>query len=267
MFLLFGSMTTESAGTRSTASRIWAVDGFIDWPPATTAWTPTLAQQPADPVADRDRDDRGGHRSSRPRSRVGQVRGLADPVLLLDLLEEVGDPDLGGTPGLDAGFDGGADVVGVHVGVPDPVAADHDDRVADRVPRLLEGGDGVVGGVEEVHDLVAQTRPRRRRASGRRPRRGWRPGSARGAVGRPRRSGTRRASSVKPRPPASTTPASLRTGSRSGVRSTAAFVAAPTPSSRVASAASPAPRAASAASAAARATVRIVPSTGRTTAW
>ena len=41
MFLLLGRMTTESAGTASTASRIWAVDGFMDWPPVTTRWTPS----------------------------------------------------------------------------------------------------------------------------------------------------------------------------------------------------------------------------------
>src|SRR5262249_10478196 len=42
MFLLLGSTTTESDAHASTASRIWAVDGFIDWPPATTRCTPRL---------------------------------------------------------------------------------------------------------------------------------------------------------------------------------------------------------------------------------
>ena len=36
------------------------------------------------------------------------------------------------------GFDRGADVVGVDVTVPEAVAADDDDRVADRAPRVLE---------------------------------------------------------------------------------------------------------------------------------
>jgi hypothetical protein len=36
------------------------------------------------------------------------------------------------------------------------VAPDHDDGVADAGPHLLEVLDGVVGRVEEVHDLVAQ---------------------------------------------------------------------------------------------------------------
>ena len=35
MLSLLGSSTTSSEGTDSTTSRIWAVDGFMDWPPAT----------------------------------------------------------------------------------------------------------------------------------------------------------------------------------------------------------------------------------------
>ena len=40
MFRLLGRTITSGAGAASTASRIWAVDGFIDWPPATIRWTP-----------------------------------------------------------------------------------------------------------------------------------------------------------------------------------------------------------------------------------
>ena len=40
MFLLLGSTITWSAGTASTASRICAVAGFMDWPPATMRCTP-----------------------------------------------------------------------------------------------------------------------------------------------------------------------------------------------------------------------------------
>ena len=61
-----------------------------------------------------------------------------------------------GPPGVDAGLDGRADVVGVDVAVPEAVAADHDDGVADAGPHLLEGLDGVVRRAQEVHDLVAQ---------------------------------------------------------------------------------------------------------------
>ena len=68
-------------GARSTASRICAVDGFIDWPPATTCCTPRPSSSRAQPVADRDRDDAGRHRARsacRPPS-------VADPVLLFEL--------------------------------------------------------------------------------------------------------------------------------------------------------------------------------------
>ena len=41
MFLLFGRMTTSSAGAASTAASSSAVDGFIDWPPVTIRCTPS----------------------------------------------------------------------------------------------------------------------------------------------------------------------------------------------------------------------------------
>ena len=44
---------------------------------------------------------------------------------------------------------------GVHVTVPETVAAHDDDRVADRSPAVLELVDPLVGQVEEVHHLVA----------------------------------------------------------------------------------------------------------------
>jgi hypothetical protein len=42
------------------------------------------------------------------------------------------------------------------VAVPEALAPDHDDRVADLAPGLLEVADALVAEVEEVHDLVAQ---------------------------------------------------------------------------------------------------------------
>ena len=48
-----------------------------------------------------------------------------------DLLGEVGDPDPVRAAGGDPGLDGGADVVDVDVDVPQPVAADHHERVAE----------------------------------------------------------------------------------------------------------------------------------------
>src|SRR3954468_13405514 len=56
----------------------------------------------------------------------------------------------------DAVFEGGADVVGVHVAVPQAVTAHHDDRVAEITPRRLEPVDRGVGRVEEEHHLVAE---------------------------------------------------------------------------------------------------------------
>src|SRR5207244_10479573 len=49
MFLLFGSTTTASAGQASTAWSSSAVDGFIDWPPATTSCTPRLRKSRCTP--------------------------------------------------------------------------------------------------------------------------------------------------------------------------------------------------------------------------
>ena len=61
-------------------------------------------------------------------------------VLVLDLLEEIGDADLMRAAGVDPRLDRATDVVGVHVAVPDSVAADDHDRVAERAPRVLERG-------------------------------------------------------------------------------------------------------------------------------
>ena len=73
------------------------------------------------------------------------------------VVEQVGHPDLPWPPsGLDRGLDRPADVVGVDVAVPQPVAADDDDGVADAAPRRPEAVDPLVRQVEEVHDLVAQ---------------------------------------------------------------------------------------------------------------
>ena len=86
----------------------------------------------------------------------GRAHGSAHPELLLDLLEQVGDTDLARTTGVDTRLHGGADVIGVDVTVPDTLATDHDDRVADARPDVLEVRHRLVGGFEEVHDLVAQ---------------------------------------------------------------------------------------------------------------
>ena len=204
-------------------------------------------------------------------------RRLADPALLFDLLEEVGDPDGAGPAGVERRLDGRADVIGVDVAVPQAVPADHHDRVAEAGPHLLERRDGLVGRLEQVHDLVAQAgqvgvgivarrRPRRPGASGLTGPKVTSGSSGGRGIGRPSSTESRASnSSRKPVPPASTTPACSRTGRSDGVRARAS--AAP---AREASATStsdlPASAAALASSAAPRATVRMVPSTGRITA-
>ena len=164
----------------------------------------------------------------------GRVRRLADPALLLDLLGQVGHPDPLRAPRIHPGLDRGPDVVGVDVAVPQPVPADDDDRVPDAGPHLFEVRHGVVRGVEEVHDLVAQVAhivrtlvgsfasrpvpPARRRSPARRSRSLSTPaGRMRSTSDTSVGSGSRCAPSMidqqasrrskKPVPPASTTPA------------------------------------------------------------
>ncbi|CAM5237723.1 hypothetical protein SVIOM74S_09329 [Streptomyces violarus] len=66
---------------------------------------------------------------------------------------EVGDPDPVGPPGLDTGLDGGARVVDMDMDVPQPVAADHDERVAERVEPLTQPLHGRVLGLQQVDHL------------------------------------------------------------------------------------------------------------------
>ena len=77
-------------------------------------------------------------------------------MFLVDLLEQVGDTDLTRpTVEIEGDLDRRADVVRVHVTVPQAVTTDDHDRVTDRSPPLLEVVDAVIEQVEEVHDLVA----------------------------------------------------------------------------------------------------------------
>jgi hypothetical protein len=66
---------------------------------------------------------------------------------------EVGDPDPVRPSGLDARLHGGARVVDVHVDVPQAVAADHDERVAEGVQPLPQPRHGRVVGLQEVDHL------------------------------------------------------------------------------------------------------------------
>ena len=228
MLLLLGRMTTCSPGAASMAASRSAVDGFIDWPPLTTWWTPRDRKMRRMPVAGADRHHRAPHRLGRGLGLGLGAGRLPYPPLLFDLLPEVGDPDAAGPAGLQGRLDGGADVVGVDVAVPQAFAAHHDDRVAQTRPHLAEGREGLVGRFQQVHDLVAQARRlatpvrgRRRQPSGARGRPG-RPALAASGSGRPAATWRKASSSrTNPAPPASTTPAVLSTGSSSGVRARA----------------------------------------------
>ena len=85
---------------------------------------------------------------------------LADPPLFNDLFGQVRHADLTRSSGVERGFHGGPDVVGVDVAVVEAVATDDDDGVTDARPHLSKGVHLVVLGVEEVHHLVAQVRDR-----------------------------------------------------------------------------------------------------------
>ena len=99
-----------------------------------------------------------------------------------------------GRPGLDARLDGGARVVHVHMDVPQPVAADHDERVAEGVEPGRSRADGRVLGLQQVDHLEGGTVLRRRpRRVGRRP-----PAAAAGRPGRRRHAVVTRAGPPAP---------------------------------------------------------------------
>ena len=104
-----------------------------------------------------------GHGHHGTRHRVSNVLGVdqdlvADPCLLLDLLEQVGNSDPVWAAYGDPRLNGATYVIGVDVAVPDPVAPNHHNRVPQGGPRLLEAVDQPVRCVKEVHDLVASPR-------------------------------------------------------------------------------------------------------------
>ena len=75
---------------------------------------------------------------------------------------EVRHPDAVRTSGLDAGLDGGADVVDVNVDVPGGLTTDDDQRVTEHCQRRAQLGDRRLRRVEEVHDLVGGAAARHR---------------------------------------------------------------------------------------------------------
>ena len=69
---------------------------------------------------------------------------------------QVGDPDPVGRADRQRGLDRGTGVIDVHVDVPQRVPAHDHQRVAEPGQPRLEPRDGLVGGVEQVHDLVGR---------------------------------------------------------------------------------------------------------------
>ena len=200
-----GSTTTSAAPQAVIASSSSPVDGRRPGPPATTT-APASSKSAARPGPGGDRDDpaaRTARRARRPRCRLG------------DLLGEVGDPDPVRPAGLDAGLDRRADVVDVHVDVPQALAADDDERVAE--PRRASSRSA---GIALVARRRGGTSPRRTGPSGGEVARARRPDRDRDRVrvpsGAVTGTGRRPVSTVSaasritlsPRPPASTTPAS-----------------------------------------------------------
>ena len=79
---------------RSTASRICAVDGFIDCPPATTCCTPRLVSKRRTPSPTATATTAVVDRLGCARPSTSATAGVAHPLFLLfDLLEQVGDAD------------------------------------------------------------------------------------------------------------------------------------------------------------------------------
>ena len=118
----------RGAGPRARRRASRAVDARRPGPPCTTV-APAASNSAAEPVAGHHRHDAaalGGQLAGRRRR-----GGVA----------EVGDPDAVRPARLDAGLDGGADVVDVDVDVPGRLAADDDQRVAERGERRAQRGD------------------------------------------------------------------------------------------------------------------------------
>ena len=136
-----GSTTISAAPHAVMASSSKPADGTVAGTPVDDGGA-GLFEQRAQPGAGGDGDDP-----------APAALGLARAGRL-HLLGEVGDPDPVRAAGPDAGLDRGTDVVDVHVDVPQPVAADDHQRVAEAGQGRLERGHAVVGRVEEIHHLV-----------------------------------------------------------------------------------------------------------------
>ena len=180
-----GSSTTSRAWARRMA---WTISPLAGGSPgrASTVVAPASAHSPARPSPG----------TTATTARCARSRGGRPAPRGVDVPEpEVGDADPVRASRLDARLDGGAGVVDVHVDVPQPVAADHHEGVAESVeparaagrrrrPRLqqvdhLEGGPrfrGVLRGAAAAAGLAGPVpgrpaRPARPRRPGPPPRR------------------------------------------------------------------------------------------------
>ena len=128
-----GSSTTSRAWARRMASTSSPLAGGSPGR-ARTVVAPASAYSPASPSPG----------TTATTARCARSRGGRSAPVWHVAGGEVGDPDPVRPPGLDARLHGGPGVVDVHVDVPQPVAADHDERVPEGVEPLPQPGHGRV---------------------------------------------------------------------------------------------------------------------------
>ena len=159
MFLLLGRITTSSDPTDSTAFTRSAVAGFMVWPPTTWWCTPSERKMRPMPSPDTTATTLvvgGGPKPSTEGPAPGAPTFSRTQRSSSTCSSRSVTRIRCGLPISIAASMAAADVVGVDVAVPHPVAPDDDDGVADAGPHVLEPFDGVVGRGEQVHDLVAE---------------------------------------------------------------------------------------------------------------
>ena len=120
-----GSTTTSAAPHETIASSSWPVEGRRPGPAGDDDRARGLEEG---------RQPGPGRDARPPATRAGR----GPPPAGGDLVGEVRDPDAVRAPGGDPGLDGGADVVDVHVDVPQAVAAHHDQAVPEAGERLAQ---------------------------------------------------------------------------------------------------------------------------------
>ena len=161
----------QSAVHASTASRICAVDGFIDWPPATTCCTPRLVSRrrtpSPTPTATTAVVTAGATRQPRSRSATtsaSRTHRSSSTCSIRSVTRIV----CGRPASMPASTAAPMSLVCTwQFQSPSPPTTTIESPIAPHASR--NAGDRLVVGVEEVHDLVAQARRRRRPRGARRP--------------------------------------------------------------------------------------------------